>query len=127
MALLDEFSSDNNPVGKLATNLRDSFTQNGSTPVEYSLKQTSPKSMNIKISDFVVGGALPSNSPAYVKRPADEELFNWILARQFCYVFAPHHMGKSSLMLRTSELLQEQGVNPVTIDFSGINAGVDIT
>ncbi len=76
----------------------------------------------IKPSDFyMAGGALPPNSPSYVERAADGELFNAVQAGQFCYVLADHHMGKSSLMFRTAWRLQQQGIHTATIDLAGIN------
>jgi tetratricopeptide (TPR) repeat protein len=83
--------------------------------------------MDTKGFDFIAGGPLPPDSPLYVKRPADDELLNSILAGQFCYVFSPHHLGKSSLMLRTEWQLQQHGVRTVTTDVNGIglDAGVE--
>lgn len=82
--------------------------------------------MDIKNSPFVTGGVLPLDSPTYVKRPADDELFNSVLAGQFCYVVSPHHMGKSSLMLRTEKRLQQQGIRTATIDVSSIGADFEV-
>jgi hypothetical protein len=82
--------------------------------------------MDIKNSPFVDSGPLLPDSPTYVKRPADDELFNSILAGQFCYVVSPHHMGKSSLMLRTERRLQQQGIRTVIIYLSGIGADFGI-
>lgn len=67
---------------------------------------------------FVAGGTLPSDSPSYVKRPADDELFNLALAGEFCYVLTPRQMGKSSLMIRTAERLKERGVRTAIIDLT---------
>ncbi|MBE7474480.1 MAG: AAA-like domain-containing protein [Anaerolineales bacterium] len=82
--------------------------------------------MEAKKSDFVVGGAVPLDVSMYVKRSADDELFNSVLAGQFCYIFAPHHLGKSSLMLRTDWRLQQHGFSTATIDFSGLGTDVDV-
>ncbi len=71
---------------------------------------------------FVAGGPLPPGSPSYVTRPADDELLAAIRAGQLCYVFAPHHMGKSSLMLQAARRLGQEGANPVTVDLSGFGA-----
>ncbi len=81
--------------------------------------------MDIKSSDFVVGGALPPASPTYVKRPADDELLNSILAGRFCYIFTPHDLGKSSLMLRADGQLQQQGISTAIVDVSGL--GLEVT
>ena len=74
---------------------------------------------------FIAGGALPADCPSYVKRLADDELFQAVEAGQFCYVLADHHMGKSSLMFRTVWRLKQQGIRTVTIDLSGIGTGTD--
>jgi hypothetical protein len=77
--------------------------------------------MEIEASDFfVVGGTVRSDSPSYVKRPADDELFNLALAGRFCYVLTSRQMGKSSLMIRTARRLEQQGVRTAIIDLTNI-------
>ncbi len=71
---------------------------------------------------FLVGDALSPDSLSYVDRPADDELFHSVLAGELCYVFASHHMGKSSLMLRTARRLQQQGIATITADLANLNA-----
>ena len=62
-------------------------------------------------SDFFVdGGTLSLKAPSYVKRPADDELLEHLLHGEFCFVLTPRQMGKSSLMLRTADRLENQGV-----------------
>ncbi len=68
---------------------------------------------------FVAGGTLAPDVPSYVTRPADEELYQHILAGEFCYVLTSRQMGKSSLMVRTAKRLQESGqVKPIIIDLT---------
>lgn len=75
---------------------------------------------------FTAGGTLRLDSPSYVKRPADEELFSLALAGEFCYVLTARQMGKSSLMVRTANQLKEQGVSTAIIDLTKIGTvGVD--
>jgi len=69
---------------------------------------------------FVVGGTVRSDSPSYVKRPADDELFNLALTGKFSYVLTPRQMGKSSLMVRTARHLEQQGVRTAIIDLTKI-------
>ncbi|MEW5958464.1 MAG: AAA-like domain-containing protein [Chloroflexota bacterium] len=69
---------------------------------------------------FVVGGTVRSDSPSYVKRPADDELYELALAGKFCYVLTPRQMGKSSLMIRTARHLEQQGVRTAIIDLTKI-------
>jgi tetratricopeptide (TPR) repeat protein len=73
---------------------------------------------------FTAGGTLRLDSPSYVKRPADDELFNLALAGEFCYVLTPRQMGKSSLMVRTFKRLQAYGIRTAIIDLTKIGTGV---
>ena len=78
-------------------------------------------------SDFyVAGGTLRYDSPSYVERPSDAELFNLARAGEFCYVLTARQMGKSSLMIRTARRLQERGVHSVIIDLTQIGTDVSI-
>ncbi|MBE9508293.1 MAG: AAA-like domain-containing protein, partial [Chloroflexi bacterium] len=74
---------------------------------------------------FVAGGTLRADAPSYVKRPADDELFNLASAGQFCYVLTPRQMGKSSLMVRTAHRLHKSGVSTAIIDLTG--GGTDVS
>jgi tetratricopeptide (TPR) repeat protein len=77
--------------------------------------------IDVDASDFfVVGGTVRSDSPSYVKRPADDELLKLALAGKFGHVLTPRQMGKSSLMVRTARLLQQQGVRTAIIDLTRI-------
>lgn len=69
---------------------------------------------------FVAGGTLRPDAPSYVKRPADDELFNLTHAGTFCYVLTARQMGKSSLMTRTERRLKQAGVSTATIDLTSI-------
>jgi Flp pilus assembly protein TadD len=71
---------------------------------------------------FVIGGALKLDSLSYVKRPADDDLYNSVWLGKFCYVLTPRQMGKSSLMVRTAYRLQQQGVRTAIIDLADIGS-----
>jgi hypothetical protein len=74
-----------------------------------------------KASDFfIAGGTLRPDSPSYVKRPADDELYNLVLAGEFCYILTARQMGKSSLMTRTAQRLRDAGVSAAIIDLTTI-------
>ncbi|HRV93191.1 MAG TPA: hypothetical protein P5526_13600, partial [Anaerolineae bacterium] len=73
---------------------------------------------------FVAGGTLSPNVPSYVKRDADDELFNLGLGGQFCYVLTTRQMGKSSLMIRTARRLQTEGIQTAIIDLTEMGTNV---
>ncbi|MDJ0553472.1 MAG: AAA-like domain-containing protein [Microcoleaceae cyanobacterium MO_207.B10] len=78
-----------------------------------------------KKSYYQVGGCLPGNSPNYVKRKADIDLYHSLKAGEFCYVLNSRQMGKSSLQVRTIQKLQLEDISCVAIDISEIgNRGV---
>jgi tetratricopeptide (TPR) repeat protein len=67
---------------------------------------------------FTAGGTLPPDAPSYVKRSTDDELFDHIMEGEFCYVLTPRQMGKSSLMIRTAQRLQIEGVRSAIVDLT---------
>lgn len=69
---------------------------------------------------FVDGGTLRANTPSYVKRPADDELFEALMDSEYCFILTPRQMGKSSLMIRTSQRLKEQNFQTAIVDIQGI-------
>ncbi len=66
------------------------------------------------------GGSLSKDAPSYIKRPADEDLPRLLQQGEFCYVLTARQMGKSSLMVRASQRLSEEGFLTVIIDLTGM-------
>lgn len=69
---------------------------------------------------YVTGGTLKPGEPSYVERRADTELFESLLAGEFCYVLTARQMGKSSLMARTAKRLEQAGVCSAIVDLTQI-------
>ncbi len=81
-------------------------------------------SASIERQFYITGGTLPPNTPSYIRRQADDELYRRVLAGEFCYVLTPRQMGKSSLMARTAKRLQtgSEQIHSVIIDLTKIGA-----
>jgi hypothetical protein len=73
---------------------------------------------------FKAGGTLHPNAPSYIKRPADDELYQQLLVGQFCYLLTSRQRGKSSLMIRTAERLRQANFKTAIVDLSGIGTQV---
>lgn len=69
---------------------------------------------------FVAGGTLKPDVPSYVRRQADDNLYESLKQGHLCYVLTSRQMGKSSLMVRTAGRLREEGVVVASIDLTSI-------
>ena len=59
-------------------------------------------------------------TPSYIVREADRELYEHAMAGDFCYVLTSRQMGKSSLMARTDRYLRAQGRRTAILDLTRI-------
>jgi hypothetical protein len=71
-------------------------------------------------SFFVVGGTLRRDAPSYISRAADQNLYKFLQAGEFCYVLTARQMGKSSLMVRTAVRLRENGTRVAVLDLTSL-------
>ncbi|PSB26362.1 AAA-like domain-containing protein [Chlorogloea sp. CCALA 695] len=76
---------------------------------------------------YKVGGSLKHNHLTYVFRKADQEIFETLKAREYCFVFNSRQMGKSSLRVQTMRKLKESGVKCTSIDLTLLGSNVSQT
>ena len=76
--------------------------------------------------DYQVGGCLPQDCQTYVKRQADLDFYQGMMAGEFCYVLNSRQMGKSSLRVQTMQRLRSEGVACAVVDLTSIGCR-DIT
>jgi len=74
--------------------------------------------LDIPVPYFVAGGTLTGNVLSYIERQADTELYNALLAGEYCYVLDTRQVGKSSLMVRAARRLSEAGCCTALVDLS---------
>ncbi len=85
----------------------------GKHPVSVSRKKSESGS-----EFFSVGAPLNPLKPSYIRRPADELLFEALLAGRYAHVLAPDHSGKSSLLTATAARLETNGVAVAVLDLA---------
>jgi ABC-type branched-subunit amino acid transport system substrate-binding protein len=81
----------------------------------------------MKNNEYQVGGSLPIESPTYVTRQADKDLYQALKQSCYCYVLNCRQMGKSSLGVRTRKRLQNDGIASAFIDLTEFGSEKDTT
>ena len=76
----------------------------------------------MKDYSYQIGGSLTTDSPTYVERQADIELYQALKRGEFCYILNSRQMGKSSLLVRTFHRLQAEGFLCSAIDMTRIGS-----
>lgn len=69
---------------------------------------------------FAVGGNVQAKKGFYVSRKTDGDLLAHCREGNFAYVLAPRQLGKTSLVIRTSQQLFKEGIRSAIVDLSPI-------
>jgi WD40 repeat protein len=67
---------------------------------------------------YAVGGTVQASGGIYISRQADKDLLAHCQAGKFAYVLTARQLGKSSLMVRTSQELAKQGICAAVVDLN---------
>lgn len=70
---------------------------------------------------FSVGAPLHAVRAGYVRRAADDVLFETVVAGRYAHVIAPYRTGKSSLVAATSARLENNGFKVAILDLGQIS------
>ena len=69
---------------------------------------------------FSVGVPLHAVRAGYIRRRADEQLYNAVISGRYAHVVAPDHSGKTSLIAATAARLESQGQKIAILDLEQI-------
>ncbi len=71
---------------------------------------------------FVAGGPVAPERRCYLRRAADRQLLERLLAGDYCHVIAPRFSGKSSLAASSARRLRESGGLAAVVDLSQLGS-----
>ncbi|MCW5942071.1 MAG: AAA-like domain-containing protein [Fimbriimonadaceae bacterium] len=80
--------------------------------------------MTEHVAFFRPGGTLPPGTASYVPRRADDEIVEALLAGVYVFVLDSRQKGKSSLIVRSLDRLQQAGVTTVRIDLQRLGSNL---
>lgn len=72
---------------------------------------------------YVAGGTVQASGGIYIERNADKVLLDACLQGLFAYLLSSRQVGKSSLIVRTTEELIKRGCRPMILDLTTIGVG----
>jgi len=75
-------------------------------------------------SIYTVGGTVQAGGGIYIKRKADDELLQYCRVGEFAFILSSRQVGKSSLMVRTAQQLEQEGIRSVIIDLNSIGVNI---
>lgn len=73
---------------------------------------------------YTVGGTVQAGGGFYIKRKADDDLLKYCRASEFAFILSSRQVGKSSLMVRTAQQLDREGIRSVIIDLSSFGVKI---
>jgi len=83
-------------------------------------KKSTPDALDRTSEFFSVGPPLHAVKPGYVRRAADDLLYQTLVAGNYAHVIAPDRTGKSSLIAATSARLQNNGFKVAVLNLRQI-------
>ncbi len=71
---------------------------------------------------YVVGGPVQPGRECCIVRDSDMQLYARLSEDEYCYVLAPAHEGKTTLMANTATRMRAEGIRVATVDLAQISS-----